>query len=129
MTTKKRGRPRKIRPMEGKQVIPFELLPTALGDGDRGAVAMWFREYLGKRPHIPRDSDLQKWLDAAADAVEQGDATRVGYYAFQAMRLRALLVYQELDKLAEIGKGKLVSDKRRGRRIQWDEFPRVTKKK
>lgn len=96
---RKRGRPRKSQPIgpPARVRMPFSPLPAQEPKADDvAALASVMRHYVQKRPHISDiGGDLQKWLDAAAEALERGNAFATAYYTFGAMRLRAFLAYQE----------------------------------
>ena len=131
---RKRGRPAKPAVVSEEhtwQTVKFEELPPGNLSNNAASVASWYRTYLTTKPHVrDRDGEFQKWMNAAATALEANDAVRVGYYAYQAMRFRGLLAYQEPVKvdgigerkmaaLADEGKKKLQGDKKRGRRVKW----------
>jgi hypothetical protein len=65
---------------------------------------------------LPAEQELGKWYQAIADAIESGDAVRTGYCALYAMNEINSLVECYVRPLARIGRKKLESDKRRGRR-------------
>ncbi len=64
----------------------------------------------------PEEQELGKWYQAIADAIESGDAVRTGYCALYAMNEINSLVDCYVRPLAKIGRKKIESDKRRGRR-------------
>lgn len=71
-------------------------------------------------PASPVDPELRQWLDAAAESLERGDAARASYYLLHALRCREVDLLQQLAELSFIGRRKLASDKRRGRRVRYD---------
>ena len=71
-------------------------------------------------PASPVAPELREWLEAAAESLERGDAARASYYLMHALRCREVDLLQQLAELSLIGRRKLASDKRRGRRVRWD---------
>ena len=65
---------------------------------------------------LPAEQELGRWYQAIADAIESGDAVRTGYCALYAMNEINSFVECYVRPLARIGRKKLKSDKRRGRR-------------
>lgn len=149
MTAKRqRGRPRKGSPLlhvlDQPEIIelaphnpataPFffelredEIDPAALARSLSGGL----REFTGKLPGLRKAEAraLQRWLDAAATAMERGNAAFVAWYMAHAIRAaRAATWHEELevpgvgrrtiDQLAAIGAEKLRADKRKGRRTE-----------
>jgi hypothetical protein len=111
---RKRGRPR--RPMRPSPPTDFRLNtpydPALVCGLPAEPLVASFR----RGTVLPAEQDLGRWYQAIADAIESGDAVRTGYCALYAMCEINSLVDCYLRPLARIGKKKLESDKRRGRR-------------
>jgi hypothetical protein len=118
---RKRGRPRRqggIRPGPPMNVRVYTGYDPALVCGlpAEPLVAAFRRGTV-----LPAEQELERWYQALADAIESGDAVRTGYCALYALHEINSLVECYVRPLARIGRKKLESDKRRGRRTPYGD--------
>lgn len=121
----RRGRPRKFawehefgHPNSRGFTFAFKALPAGDLAPYRDALAAWWRNLPQRLPpdlhtHPAQLRDFSQYCEAAASAIENGDVERAAYYAYFVMRLRVLLA----ERLEILGRKKLASDKKRGRRV------------
>lgn len=134
-----RGRPRKSQPPPeaAHPRVPFVPVPPGDFSGQRAKLAeLWRAQPQRVRAAVDdvrgRDDvsakfvrasnaqldDFESYVEAVAAAIEQGDPDRVACYAMHAMRARALIEFSLHVELADLGRVKLASDRRRGRRTE-----------
>lgn len=112
-------------------VVPFERLPDEPIENPE-AVSRMLRDYVRRCPHLEHGAaELAAWLSAAADALDVGDAARVGWYCYNALRAHYAAAMAEripvpgftgdtrLRVLANVGAKKLQADAKRGHRGRW----------
>lgn len=143
MTTikRKRGRPRtrtKPPPVGSMKMLhPFERLPDGeITEAQKTQIVKMIRRRAAKPPVFliaagqvplttdplptaPQDENVAQWMEAAAQALEDGDGSRAAYYLLNALRSREMDLVSKLGELAQVGTHKLATDKKKGRRGRW----------